>query len=205
MDSGVPDRVAATLANAWASRGDPVTLMPTFSGRGDCFYELSLDVRLAYLADLVSNRERTFVNQFARLGALRRFVGTERPDVIVSFLSNVNVAAVVASAGLGIPVIVCERIDPFAMLASRLLRLARWFTYPFADALMVQTHAVAAKYKSSGWALRRVSVIPNPIPVQMLDIKRPAVIEGKKRLISVGRLDEQKQFSVLVEVFADLS
>src|SRR2546427_12958954 len=98
MGSGGAERVATTLANAWASQGDQVTLMPTFSGRGGCFYKLSPDVRLAYLADLVSSRERTFITQFTRLRALRRFIAAERPDVIVSFLSNVNAAAVLASS-----------------------------------------------------------------------------------------------------------
>lgn len=205
MGAGGAERVAATLANAWASRGDQVTLMPTFSGRGDCFYELSTNVNLVYLADLVSIRKRRFVNQFARLRALRRFMGTDRPDVVVSFLSNVNVAAVVALSGLGIPVIVCERIDPFVMPTSRLMRLACRFTYSLADALMVQTHAVASKYASSGMALRRVRVIPNPVPAQILDIQHRTGAGVTRRLLSVGRLDEQKQFGVLIKVFANLA
>lgn len=205
MSAGGAERVACTLANAWSSRGDQVTLMPTFSGGGECFYALSPEVRLVYLADLVSSRARTLVNLIVRLRALRRFIATERPEVIVSFLSNVNVAAVVASSGLGIPVIVCERTDPFVMPIPRLLRLACRFTYPFAAALMVQTHAVSTKYMSSGWVLRRVRVIPNPVLVQELDIKQHARVGEMKRLISVGRLDEGKQFGVLIKVFASLA
>ena len=110
MNSCGAERVASTLANAWVSRGGQVILMPTFSGRGECFYELSPDVRFVYLADLVSSRARTFFNQLDRLRALRRFITTERPNVIVSFLSNVNVATIVASVGLGIPVIVSASI-----------------------------------------------------------------------------------------------
>jgi len=206
MGAGGAERVAATLANAWASRGDRITLMPTFSGRGECFYKLSPGVRLVYLADLVSGRKRTPIHQFGRMRALRRFIAEEHPDVIVSFLSNVNVAAVLASAGLGIPVIVCERIDPFVVPTSLVLRLACCSAYPFADAVMVQTHAVAAKYASSGRALRRVAVIPNPVvDVQDLSGGRRARLGGKKYLLSIGRLDEQKQFHVLIRVFSGLS
>lgn len=205
MGSGGAERVAATLANAWAARGDQVTLLPTFSGRGDCFYKLSPNVRLIYLADLVSNNGRTLFNQLARLRALRRLMAVERPDGIVSFLSNVNVAAVIASAGLDIPVIICERVDPFVMPASRMLRLACRLTYPFADALMVQTHAVAAKYAASGWGGRRVPVIPNPVPGQVLGVQVCHWDNKIKRLLSVGRLDEQKQFNVLIKVFASLA
>jgi glycosyltransferase involved in cell wall biosynthesis len=206
MDAGGAERVAAMLANAWASRGDRVTLMPTFSGRGSCFYSLSSDVRLIFLADLVSSRERTTLNRLSRLRSLRQFIKDDRPSVVVTFLSNVNVAAILASAGLGVPVIACERIDPFVMPTPMTLRLACRLTYPFADALMVQTHAVAAKYAASrSWPLRRLAVIPNPLHPRSFDVKRPAGVPGGKRLLSVGRLHEQKQFHVLIDAFAALA
>lgn len=205
MSAGGAERVASTLANAWVSRGDQVILMPTFSGGGECFYKLSPDVRLVYLANLVSSQRRSLVNQFARLRALRQFMATNRPDIIVSFLSNVNVAAVVASTGLSIPVIVCERIDPFAIPMSRMLSLACRVTYPFADAVMVQTDAVAKKYREAAWSLRHIPVIPNPLPEQMLGIERAISSDGKKRLLSVGRLDDQKQFDLLIRVFSKLA
>src|SRR5262249_27398912 len=145
MGGGGAERVAGSLANAWEARGDRVTLMPTFSVRETCFYRLSPGVKLVYLADLVSTRRRTFVNQRPRLRALRRFVAATRPRVVVSFLLNVNVAAVLADIGLRVPIVVCERSDPFHTPTSRLLKLARRCTYPFADALVVQTRAVAAK------------------------------------------------------------
>ncbi len=205
MSSGGAERVASTLSNAWTARGDQVTLIPTFSGRGGCFYELSPAVRLVYLADLVSSRIRTWTNQVERLRALRRFILAERPDVIVSFLSNVNVAAVIAAFGLGIPVIICERVDPFAMPISRGLRLACRFSYPLATVLMVQTQAVATKFAASGWSLKRLRVIPNPVSEQMLDIQRRIGDSTTKRLLSIGRLEEQKQFDILIRVFARLA
>ena len=202
MNSGGAERVASILANAWVSRGDQVTLMPTFSGRGECFYKMSPDVCLVYLADLVSSRIRTLGNRFARLCALRRFIASERPDVVISFLPEVNVAAVIASIGLGIPVIACERSDPFAMPISRFWKLVCRMTYPLADVLLVQTQAVSAKYATSGWPLRRVRVIPNPVTQQMLDIQYNADDGPSKRLLSIGRLDEGKQFGVLIKAFA---
>jgi GalNAc-alpha-(1->4)-GalNAc-alpha-(1->3)-diNAcBac-PP-undecaprenol alpha-1,4-N-acetyl-D-galactosaminyltransferase len=205
MGSGGAERVASTLANAWAAYGDDVILMPTFSGRGECFYNLSPAVRLIYLADLASSQKKTLTNQIKRLHTLRQFIKTERPDVIVSFLSNVNVAAVIASFGLGIPVIICERTDPFVMPISNGLQRACRFTYPFATVLMVQTQAVATKYIASNWTLKRLKVIPNPVSEQMLAIERGVNITATKRLLGIGRLDEGKQFDVLIRVFAKLA
>jgi GalNAc-alpha-(1->4)-GalNAc-alpha-(1->3)-diNAcBac-PP-undecaprenol alpha-1,4-N-acetyl-D-galactosaminyltransferase len=199
------ERVASTLVNAWVTRGNQVTLMPTFSGRGECFYELLPEVRLVYLADLVSSQSRTWINKFIRLQALRRFTSSERPDVIISFLSNVNVAAVVASIGLGIPVIICERNDPFMQPKSHSLQLSCRISYPFASILMVQTQAVAVKYVASGWSLKHLRVIPNPVPEKMLNIQYRASGATTKLLLGVGRLHEQKQFHILIKVFANLA
>ncbi|MEQ1530633.1 MAG: glycosyltransferase family 4 protein [Methylococcales bacterium] len=204
LGAGGAERVATTLCNAWVERGYLVTLVPTFSERGDCFYELSPNINLVYLADLVSSRKRSLGNQLARLKALRKFISAERPDVIVSFMVNVNVATILASAGLGIPVIVCERQDPFVAPTLPSQRFARYFTYPFADALMVQTQAVAAKYAVSAQKLRRVRVIPNPLYEGVLEIRNRGSVGDRKCLIAVGRLDRNKQFDVLISVFARL-
>ena len=200
--AGGAERVASTLANAWVSRGDQVILMPTFSGRGESFYKIFPEVKVVYLADLVSSKARTLLNKFVRLRALRQFIASERPDVIISFLPHVNVATVIASFGLGIPVVVCERNDSFVEPISYGGGLARRLTYPWADVLMVQTQVLAAKYKSSGESLRRIRVIPNPIPEQIQNIQRGFGDETKKCLISVGRLEDQKQFGLLIKVFA---
>lgn len=205
LSVGGAERVACTLANAWALRGNEVVLMPTFSGRGECFYELSPDVRLEYLADRVLSGERSFANQFARLLALRRFIAKEKPTVIVSFLSNVNVATVIASAGLNIPLVICERTDPFVCPTPRALELARRFVYSYADVLMVQTQAVMSKYATSKLALPRIWMIPNPVPHQILGMIRQPPIAEKKQLLAVGRLSGEKQFDLLIRVFAILS
>jgi glycosyltransferase involved in cell wall biosynthesis len=204
MESGGAERVAASLANAWTMRGEEVTLMATFSGRGSSAYKLHDSVNLVYLADMVSGRRKSLLNQIGRLSALRRFISAAGPDVIVSFLSNVNVAGVLASALLGTPIVVCERVDPFAMPAAALLRLARRCTYPFADAVMVQTQSVASKLVASGWVLRHLAIIPNPIPTQVCEVQRTLSADGSRCLLGVGRLEEQKQFSLLIRVFASL-
>src|SRR3546814_3391088 len=58
MHAGGAERVAATLANAWTLRGDSVTLVPTFSGKGTCFYPLVPGVDMVWLADSLGNSDR---------------------------------------------------------------------------------------------------------------------------------------------------
>ncbi|CFP13210.1 glycosyltransferase [Bordetella pertussis] len=67
MHAGGAERVAATLANGWAARGDQITLMPTYSSKGTCFYPLSDDVELLWLADRAGTRSGGVVAAWQRL------------------------------------------------------------------------------------------------------------------------------------------
>lgn len=204
MGAGGAERVASTLVNAWAARGNRVALMPTFSGGGRCAYPLAHGVELVMLASLVPNRRRDLTNRLMRLRQMRAFIARWQPDVIVSFLSNVNVAAVAASTGTSVPIIVSERNDPFAQPTPPLLKIGCRIAYPLADALVVQTEAVAEKYARSRWPWGRVRVIPNPVsPATALPSDR-GDDGGRKVVLAVGRLSEQKHFDVLIDVFGRL-
>jgi len=205
LGSGGAERVACTLTDAWASRNDDVILMPTYSGKGACFYKVSSAVRIIFLADLVSSTSSSFFNQLVRLKTLRRFLAEKCPDVIVSFLSNVNVATIIAAAGLKIPVVICERTDPFIMPVSPMLRFACRATYQFADALIVQTKAVAEKYRAAEYPIKHIQVIPNPVADHLFDMQHKRVSESNACMIAVGRLDEGKQFDLLIRVFSNLA
>ncbi len=205
MHAGGAERVASILSNAWVSHGDEVILAITVFNRGECFYPLLPGVRLIYIADLVGNKDRTWLNSLNRLYAVRRLIIKEHPDVIVSFLHFVNVATVIASIGLKIPTIICERNDPFAMSIPWWERFQCRLTYPLADALMVQTQALATQYASSGLTLRRLRIIPNPISEHMMNIQHQTNDKAIKRLLGVGRLWDQKQFCVLIKIFASLA
>jgi glycosyltransferase involved in cell wall biosynthesis len=205
MGSGGAERVAATLANAWSVRGNVVKILATYSGRGDCFYALRAEVAMQYLADEVEVRPDVSKRYFRRLLALRRAIGTFHPDVIVSFLANVNVAAIMANTGGSVPLVISERIDPFVMPRPPALRAMCRLLYGFAEALVVQTDEVAAKFVQTGYAASRIAVIPNPVSREFIRVARSRQPDGRFRLLSVGRLDDQKQFELLLEMFAALS
>ncbi len=124
MAAGGAERVAATLSNRWSDMGYNVILLPTYSGRGECFYKIHHLTRLIFLADLVGRvRINGLVGYIKRVLALRRFIEMEKPDVLVSFLTNVNVTVLLSTLGLGIRTIICERTAPFEMTTSCPLRL----------------------------------------------------------------------------------
>ena len=207
MEAGGAERVAALLASSWADRGDDVILMPTFSGGGNCAYPLSPSVELRFLSDVVGSNP----SKLARLRALRSFIKSARPEVILSFLPHVNSAALVASAGLRIPVIACERTYPPKLQPSLplLYRVARRLTYPFATALVGQTEATAAWLRARG-GRALICVIPNPVadplPSSPPEVRPNEVLAPDRKVVLwAGRFEESKRADVLIDAFARIA
>lgn len=209
MQGGGAERVAALLCNQWVRQGHAVTLMPTFSGRGDCLYPLDERVKLDYLADRVNINRPLLNNKFHRFIMLRSVIREIRPDIILSFLTHVNVAAIISSLGLKVSVVVSERTYPPAMPLGFLLTLARKWLYPFAKSVVVQTEVT--KSWLSGYSPRiNAVVIPNPIiwPFPEVDrnTKTNFVVSDKAKIVlAVGRLGEEKGFDVLIQAFAEIA
>ncbi|QIN62834.1 alpha-1,4-N-acetyl-D-galactosaminyltransferase [Caballeronia sp. SBC1] len=206
MGTGGAERVASTLVNAWAKREETVTLVVTYSGRGSCFYPLADNVRLIYLADLTGQNRRGLRGYVARFVALRAFIRGHRPDVVISFLTNVNVTAILATRGMHVPVIACEHNDPSADKRSRFWRMACRYVYPHASLVTVLTENVVLPLRRMVPHMSRLAVMPNPLPDELFEqqcVRGPA--DARKRLISVGRLHEQKQYDVLITAFAALA
>jgi len=193
------------MANAWLDRGHQVWLVSTYLGGGAAAYPLRPGVSFVLLAEAISNRRTPlWPVTLRKIRALRRILLTIGPDVVISFLTNVNVLTILAHANSDIPLIISERTDPLHDTElPRVLRVARTLCYRFADALVVQSSAAAERYGARLRGAPRMTVIHNPLPAELAASPRRARQEGEGGcVVAMGRLTPEKGYPKLIEAFA---
>jgi glycosyltransferase involved in cell wall biosynthesis len=200
LGAGGAERVVSLIAGDWVNRGHRVSLIAFDAGDVAIFHTFDRRIGIIRLGvAAASGRIAAARAVFRRWSSLRRELGRLGPDVVISFLTKINVLTLLACLGTDRPLIVSERNNPRLQRASRvwtgLLRLLHWR----ADAIVMQTRASLKCLLPA--PRRRAFVIPNPIRIQpTAETPRPSPI-----LAAVGRLTRQKGFDILIAAFAKVA
>lgn len=201
LSAGGAERVVTTLANEWSRGGREVAVATFEPPAAQPFYPLDAAVRHLKLdlPPVSKPKWRAIAHTFKRIGALRRTIKAERPDVVISFLTKMNVMAALAADGLGVPVIISERNNPYVQTFDRFWDTARGFAFPKAFAFVTMTQGAADFFPER--QRRRTRIIPNPVSIPA--VERSAA--SGKTLTAVGRLTAQKRFDRLIEAYARIA
>ena len=196
LGAGGAERVIAQLCRHWTATGHRITVI-TFDRDDDpVFHKLPADVTLVRLGDRTGTG---LAGNLRRLRELRRTLDQVRPEVLVSFLTKNNLLAALASVGLPIKLVCCERNNPERQGAHWLWNEALRLAYRRADAIVCQTEAVRRCFPTA--VQQRIRVIPNPIA----GFERSGAADEACRIAAVGRLTHQKGFDLLIDAFAEIA
>ncbi len=198
LAAGGSERVVSLLAHDWTERGHAATVI-TLTPQSEDFFPLPAEVTRVTLDVLPRPRDQhRLTRAFRRISHLRRAIVQSSPDVVVSFLSTMNLITLLAARPLDIPVVISERTDPRMAKIDLRQDFLRRLLYRRELALVVQTDAVAC------WARgvippERVVVIPNPVAAPPRGSRRPS---PRPEIVAVGRLGNEKGFDLLIDAFA---
>lgn len=208
LAGGGAERVMTQLAAGIAGRGLDVDLI-LVRREGPYLRDLPAGVRVVPLA-----RGRTVTSIWPLVRYLRR----ERPNVLLSALVHVNIAAILAArlAGVGTRVVITEH-NQISRNAARAGSALVWTAYrmvprcyPLASGIIAVSDGVAKDLSDfSGISRDRIDVIHNPIvTAELFDRAKEPVdhpwfeMTGTPVIMGAGRLCEQKDFSTLIRGFA---
>jgi GalNAc-alpha-(1->4)-GalNAc-alpha-(1->3)-diNAcBac-PP-undecaprenol alpha-1,4-N-acetyl-D-galactosaminyltransferase len=207
LGRGGAERALSLLASAWADQGKEVTVLRLDHGEAPA-YPLHASVKLRSLGLLAESHSpfQGIRRNFSRIRILRRAISESQPDMVISFMDRTNVRTLLATRGLGCPVVVCEQTDPALFEIGRIWKFLRRVAYPFADVLVCPMPKSLARFQ----AMTRVRgvVIPNPIAVPpdlAVPVRSPHSPSAERVLLAMGRLVPQKGFDLLLTAFSTIA
>ena len=172
-----------------------------FSSQNDCrasVMALNKAKKASYIIDGTDFVELEGGNHIIEL---RKFVKKEKPDVLITMSVPLCIYTVPALAGLGIKHIISERNSPAHFAGKRLTKFVSRLMMIFADGYVFQT--VEAQRYYNGCISKKSVVIHNPVsnmPQTFHDFNIP----DTKTIVSVGRLNAQKNQGLLIRAFANV-
>ena len=195
LSGGGAERVLVTMAKKIAEQGNSVTVFSL--EKRPQFYDVDPKVALVK----IDNNNR-FGGSLRDLFSIRKVLKKYKADVNISFLSRCNILVLIANLFSFYMVIVCDRNNPrkehssFSFFITNLL-------YKRADIINVQTEQAKTFYSKN--LQKKILVIENPLDTEHLQNQISECLERKKIILSMGRLEKQKDFKTLISAFAKIA
>ena len=192
MKRGGAERVVSLIANEFVKRGWEVWIgLMIFY---EVEYELHEDIHIVDLSGKPRSRLQKLPGW---LRDIRKLVNKVQPDEILAFAARMNIITQIATMGMKVSITVSERNDPYMDGRSKAIDWLTDFLYPKAKAVVFQTKRAASYFEKRN--LKNSCVIANPISV---DVSANHMNQGK--IVSVGRLEPQKNQAMLIRAFSQI-
>jgi len=201
---GGAERVLADVASGLAERGHKVAVLTFDRPGGQPYYSLHASIERIELGLAPTNEASNLLITLRRMFVMRCKIRICSPDVVVGFMHSIFIPLSLSMLGTNFPLVGSEHIiydhyrhlplQKFLLLLSS--SLITRITCTSTQALLSYPSAIR----------RKMVVIRNPVPTPTrgrADTFGSA--QARKVLLSVGRLEAQKDHSVLVNAFAQIA
>lgn len=194
---GGAERVIVYLANQFADEGFQSILVTSFQHKNE--YKVSKKVVRISLEE--GELTQSFIRRnYNRTRKLRRICMKHKPQVLISFMSEPNMRAMVATAGLNIKNIISVRGDPNREYCGKIRRFWGKHIFPFADGCVFQTEEARRWFPQK--LQKKSKIIINPVGSEFYGIERKTI---SHKIITCGRLKPIKNHKMLIDAFAKLA
>jgi glycosyltransferase involved in cell wall biosynthesis len=197
LAGGGAERQLAEIAPELAQRGHDVHVAFTVPG----VYAARLAASACTLHQIAKSWKYDPLVLPRLVGLVRRV----RPDVMHTWLTQMDIAGGLVSRLLRIPWVMSERSSA-SLYPPILLNRARVAVGRHADLVAANSAGGGDYWKDHGVAAARIVVIPNFVPVREIEsappLDDPRIAEGDELVLYVGRLAPEKNLPRLIEAMA---
>ena len=197
LTHGGAERVMSNLANQFSCHGYKVTFV--LQKKVDDEYPTNPDIKKVYLT--FRDIGNYYINLLILLIKMRKAIIKESPDIALSFLDKCNQYFLLSTIGI-------KRFKRFSSVrnipelecSTAIKKIVVQLLFPKATGIILQTKD-AEKWFAERNIRINSKIIPNQVAEQFFDRE----FHGeRKNIVTVGRLDEQKNQKLLIEAFAKI-
>lgn len=205
IEKGGSERVLSNLTKYFSTYTD-VELLTILNSR--IAYKIDDKVNVTHL-DKKEILEYKSTNKFIsilkyiiRYGRYRKYLKKTKPDVVVSFMPEASFLSLMTPKSKKTKRIISVRNDPSKEFKNSIYKFLSKKLYKRADGFVFQT-TDAKKYFNKEIQSKSI-VIPNPINEEFIEDISITNKKNNSSIVSVGRLDSQKNHFLLIDSFKEV-
>lgn len=197
---GGAERVLSMIANEFSKRGNCVQVITFDNKKYPLSYSLYKEIEIINLSVGDAGEKTNFIDFIKRVLILRKKVLKESPDIVIPFMHSMFIPMSFSLCFSRIPVVASEHHVPRGYKKRKYEFLLFLISSFFVKRITVLSDKIKQSYP---WLLRR-KMFPISNPVYMMNPPKDS-ISRKNIFLSVGRLDEQKDYQTLIKAFDALN
>lgn len=202
LTAGGAERVVSTLSNQLMVKYEVHIIILT---KCEPFYKLDKNIKLFHCREDFlpsSNIFQAIKTNYALYKSIYTYLKNNHIDLVIGFITSVNILTILASRKIKIPCIISERIFPEKYDIEIQWAILRKLLYRKANYLVVQTNDIREQFKTI-INYDRIFILKNPIATELTEARNK---EYKKEniILNIGRLTNQKAQDLLIKAFANV-
>ena len=195
LTNGGAERVVAVLSSALTNCEQDVYILKYYEKENE--YSVNNNVHEMSLYD-GGEESYKLDSVLKRIVRLRRTIKSIHPDYVIPFMYNVAQVVYLSSFGLKTKVLQSIRINPAIGPSSRLHRIFRNYMVYHSSCTFVQNEQQRQYFRPS--SRKKIHILYNPVSDDLFEVV-PGFANNVFTICTAGRLENQKNFKLLIDAF----
>lgn len=200
LHKGGAERVFVNLAEYFLSQGYQTLMVTQYRKEDEYALAKGIDRVISDITPQETTKSR-LLNFYRRMSKLHHIWKKEKPDLVLSCVGKNNFMTIVTTMFTKTKPIVSVVGEAKEEYPNRLMKALANFLFPYASGVILQTERSRSFFSEK--VSKTAVILPNSLNPLFL---RPEYEgERERRIVSVGRLDANKNHEMMIRAFAKLS